>query len=263
MKSPFPGMDPYLECHWRDVHASLIIYARDQLQPQLPRKLCARVEERLIVEPEEGEGRSMYPDVRVVEQPSKEGGGTLLTAELAITEPVLVPYDSEQATETFLNIIEPGTTNRLVTVIEFLSASNKSPGESQDQYRQKQKELRASKVSLVEVDLLRTGKRVLSLPTSRMPKKLRTLYQVCVRRGWRPSPLEVYPVPLQRRLPIVRIPLRAKDEDVRLDLQALVDQAYDNGAYEGTIDYKEPPEPSLAGVDAVFAEELLRQAGKR
>ena len=72
MKSPFPGMDPYLERHWRDVHASLIIYARDQLQPQLPRKLCARVEERPIVEPEEGEGRSIFRDVRVVEQPSKE-----------------------------------------------------------------------------------------------------------------------------------------------------------------------------------------------
>ncbi len=28
MPSPFPGMDPYLEAHWRDVHAGLIIYAR-------------------------------------------------------------------------------------------------------------------------------------------------------------------------------------------------------------------------------------------
>src|SRR5437868_1785260 len=95
MKSPFPGMDPYLEQHWRDVHASLIIYARDQLQPQLPGKLVARVEERLVVEPEDGDGRSIFPDVRVVEQPSKEAGGTLLAAEVALTEPVLVPYDSE------------------------------------------------------------------------------------------------------------------------------------------------------------------------
>ena len=35
MPSPFPGMDPYLEAHWRDVHASLIIYARDALQGAL------------------------------------------------------------------------------------------------------------------------------------------------------------------------------------------------------------------------------------
>ena len=32
MASPFPGMDPYLEAHWGDIHASLIIYARDQLR---------------------------------------------------------------------------------------------------------------------------------------------------------------------------------------------------------------------------------------
>ena len=39
MKSPFPGMDPYLEQSWRDVHAALIIYSRDQLQSQLPEDL--------------------------------------------------------------------------------------------------------------------------------------------------------------------------------------------------------------------------------
>ena len=39
MHSPFPGMDPYLERYWRDVHASLLIYARDQLEDQLPNNL--------------------------------------------------------------------------------------------------------------------------------------------------------------------------------------------------------------------------------
>lgn len=33
--SPFPGMDPYLERHWRDVHASLIFLAKSALQSQL------------------------------------------------------------------------------------------------------------------------------------------------------------------------------------------------------------------------------------
>ena len=44
MPSPFPGMDPYLERFWRDVHAGLIIYARDQLQDELPGDLRARAE---------------------------------------------------------------------------------------------------------------------------------------------------------------------------------------------------------------------------
>jgi len=49
-------MDPYLEAHWRDVHASLIIYARDALQGVLPGSLRARVEERVLPETLQGFG---------------------------------------------------------------------------------------------------------------------------------------------------------------------------------------------------------------
>jgi hypothetical protein len=50
LKSPFPGMDPYLEQHWGDVHASLIVYMRDQINEQLPADLQARVEESIMVD---------------------------------------------------------------------------------------------------------------------------------------------------------------------------------------------------------------------
>ena len=36
MKNPFPGMNPWLEAYWRDVHASLLVYARDLLNAELP-----------------------------------------------------------------------------------------------------------------------------------------------------------------------------------------------------------------------------------
>jgi len=45
MASPFPGMDPYLESHWRDIHARLVIYACDALQGVLPSALRARVDQ--------------------------------------------------------------------------------------------------------------------------------------------------------------------------------------------------------------------------
>src|SRR5438132_6084887 len=68
MPSPFPGMDPYLEAHWRDVHASLIIYARDALQGVLPGSLRARAEERVLLGTPQGIGdHPLFPDVRVVE----------------------------------------------------------------------------------------------------------------------------------------------------------------------------------------------------
>ena len=37
MKSPFPGMDPYLEPHWPDVHTKVVTYAADELNTRLPR----------------------------------------------------------------------------------------------------------------------------------------------------------------------------------------------------------------------------------
>ena len=37
--SPFPGMDPYLESKWPEVHARLIVYAANQLNAQLPEDL--------------------------------------------------------------------------------------------------------------------------------------------------------------------------------------------------------------------------------
>ena len=79
MPSPFPGMDPYLEAHWRDVHARLIIYACDALQGVLPTPLRARVEESVLLETPKGIGdHPLFPDVRVVEYTSKRGLETRL-----------------------------------------------------------------------------------------------------------------------------------------------------------------------------------------
>ena len=219
MKSPFPGMDPYLEEFWPDVHASLIIYARDQLEEQLPSSLIARVEERVV-------------------------------------------FETEPATETFINILEAGPGQRLVTVIEVLSLANKLAGEGQRQYRQKQRELSDTNVSLVEIDLLRRGDRVLSVPASLIPRHARTTYQ-CVRRGWETGRFEVYPIRLRSPLPGIRIPLREEDRDIRLDLQAIVQLAYRKGRYRLTIDYDEPPDLPLRGEDARWARALVRKAKKR
>ena len=62
MQGPFPGMDPYLEQHWGDVHHRLITYASDQLQTKLPDDLRARVEEREFAESEADDDRLIYPE---------------------------------------------------------------------------------------------------------------------------------------------------------------------------------------------------------
>jgi hypothetical protein len=74
-KSPFPGMDPYLERHSGDFHHSLIQYGRDQLQEKLPEPLRARVQERVYVEADEGWSGSFFPDIRIVERRDREATG--------------------------------------------------------------------------------------------------------------------------------------------------------------------------------------------
>jgi hypothetical protein len=256
MNSPFPGMDPYLEQNWRDVHASLVLYARDQLQPELPRDLLARVEERVYVETDEERRRSMYPDVRIVQH----GRGASATAQasgaIALAQPYVLQIEEEPVTETFIEIREAGTGNRIVTVIEFPSPTNKIPGDGRDIYRRKQQELRQAQASLVEVDLVRSGDPVF------VYRHLHSPYRVTVRRGWQPLKLEFYPISLRERLPAIRVPLRQGDQDVPLNLQPIVDQAYQNGRYD-LVDYATDPDPPLSAEDQSWVDALLRAASKR
>ena len=261
MKSPFPGMDPFLEEHWRDIHHRFLTYACDDLQEHLPRDLRARLEERVFVEPEFGDGRGIYPDVRVVEY-SRRGGGTALATEVEAAEPLVIHAESEPATEGYIEIIDVDSGNRVVTAVELLSNSNKQPGEGQDLYRNKQRECLQGGVSLVEIDLLRSGKRVLAVPPERIPPSHRTTYQVCVTRGARPRSYEVYRVPLREPLPVIRLALRPTDVDVPLNLQALIERCYHHGRYDD-IDYSAALNPPLEPADAAWANELLAAKGLR
>jgi hypothetical protein len=49
MKSPFPGMDPYLERLWPYVHHALVSFAAQQLNDKLPEDLVATDESRVAV----------------------------------------------------------------------------------------------------------------------------------------------------------------------------------------------------------------------
>jgi hypothetical protein len=50
MLSPFPGMDPYLEARWSNVHTTHIALIQEILQPALPFGLRARAEERVLLQ---------------------------------------------------------------------------------------------------------------------------------------------------------------------------------------------------------------------
>ncbi|MBI4585253.1 MAG: DUF4058 family protein [Planctomycetes bacterium] len=105
MKSPFPGMDLYLEPYWRDVHQRLIIYACDQLQPKLPNDLRERIEERFFVEGGEEGARVVYPDAHIVERrrPSAPRGAP--TNGAIAVEPLIIEVADEPVTQSFINLV--------------------------------------------------------------------------------------------------------------------------------------------------------------
>ena len=259
-------MDPYIERYWLEVHHSLVTYARDQLQPQLPSDLRAHLEQRVFVEAQDDPDRTVYPDVHVVERSRRIEQTERLAIETdrtrAVAEPLLLHVESEPLGQSFIEIVDVASGRRVITVIEFLSPTNKRPGEGQDLYLRKQRETLEAKVNLVEVDLTREGKRIMIAPPHRIPPSHRTLYQVCVRRGRKPSPIEIYRVPLEEPLPTIRIPLRENDTDVLLALQPLVERAYSNGRYDD-IDYRSEAEPPLDGAASAWAGALLRSKGLR
>jgi len=254
-------MDPYLERHWGDVHTRLVTYASDQLQKLLPKDLRARVEERVVVS-QWDRPRSVYPDVRIIETERisrRRGNGG---ASVAIAEPLVIELADEHETQRFIEIREVSSDSRLVTVLEVLSPTNKKPGDGQEQYLRKQQELRQAGVNLVEIDLLRGGDWVVALPLQALEPDVRTPYRVVVRRGWRRLQAEYYPIALSDRLPAIKVPLRPTDSDVPLDLQALLEQCYENGGYDD-IDYARAPEPPLPAAATRWAAQLLRRAGRR
>ena len=262
MKSPFPGMDPYLEQHWGDVHTRLMVYMSDQISEQLPGDPQARVEECLTVDSVTVDGeestRSVYPDIRVVEEPDAPGGRPEASmASIAVAEPRLVHAPDETPTERHLEIVDPGSGNRVVTVIEVLSPANKVGKARREAYFEKQLEYRRGGANLVEIDLIRAGRFVVAVPEQAIAPQDRTPYIICIRRAIRPAVAEVIDVPLHEPLPNVRLPLRPSDADIVLQLQPLVDECYRRGRYD-RLDYSQPLDPPLGDADQKWAAQLLR-----
>lgn len=252
--SPFPGMDPWLEQYWLDIHPALITYSRDLLQARLPSGLRARMQEWLLVEEEDGKPRSIYPDVALIEHPGARGGDA--TSAVAVAEPVFVRLD-EPRKQTRIEILDMSTGGKAITLIEILSPSNKFHGPGRVLYQRKQREVMEAGVSLVEIDLLRDGNWTMLAPFHKVPAQRRATYNASVFRSWKWNQLEIYPLPMRQPLPAIPVPLRPTDEDAKLELQTLIEMAYRNGGYD-TIDYTKPPYPPLHSDEAAWAAEVLK-----
>lgn len=263
MPSPFPGMDPYLEhpALWPGVHQRLITYLGDRLNTLLPSQYVADIGERLyVVQPD----RSIYPDIVVVEPPStvphpeRQQEGT--TATLASDPPWTLTVPPVEMREVFIEILSVGDASEVITVIEVLSPSNKTANsEGRQLYVSKQREILRSPTHLIEIDLLRSGEHTVAAPRDRLVERGVWDYLVCLHRGNRRERFEVWATTLRQRLPRIRVPLANGEPDVVLDLQAVFDRCYDEGAYARRLDYRREPSPPLSAHDREWATALLGQ----
>ena len=163
MPSPFPGMDPYLEWQapWPDFHNGLIAEIRNELGAKLPDAYIARVDERIEVATSASTPPSSFrPDVSVgrFEGESASPGIAAVSAPTAMLEPRLVEIldrDPEELRITWVEI-RALPELELVTAIEVLSPINKS-WQGRRAYLEKRDKLHASKVNVVEIDLLLGG----------------------------------------------------------------------------------------------------------
>ena len=154
-----------------------------------------------------------------------------------------------------------GDSKRLVTSIEVLGLSNKTPGEQgRELYQRKQRELLASEVNLVEIDLLRKGYHSTAVPLEPALAACGPFdYHVSVHPFHDLETYYVYPMNLREPLATIEVPLLPGDAAISLDLQAVFDRCYDAGPYAREVDYSETQiVPALDADQAAWVTAMLQ-----
>lgn len=265
MKSPFPGMDPFIEAsgRWEDFHKKLIGDMERYLSLSLPERYHVSLAERsyvVLAGPEGKEAASFQPDLGVTSSmgESKHPGPR---AETALAEPVTDPdavpiraFIATEYRELFIEIHAALEEDYLVTAIEVLSPSNKRHGTpGWDLYQRKRQGLLQGQANFVEIDLLREQGRLPMLdPWPEGPYAI-----LVVRRDHAPTG-RAWPAHFDRPLPEIPIPLLYPDPDVKLPLQLLVDDIYQRSRYAQILDYARPLKPPLKKTERAWLEERLQ-----
>ncbi|MCY2992753.1 MAG: DUF4058 family protein [Planctomycetota bacterium] len=264
MPSPFPGMDPFLEHPdiFPDFHDSFVAYLRESLQSRLPAPYIAAIGRRAWIEVSE---RFIGPDVQVIQRPGiavdPGNGGGVAVAAPPRTRPIVIRVPHDECCEPLVEIyVGRGADRRLVTSIEVLSLTNKTPGEhGRDLYLRKQREILESKVHLVELDLLRAGEHTTAVPRRRLLKAVGACdYHISIHHFDNLEDYFVYPIGISEPLPEISLPLLPGDPAVCVDLQAVFHRTYDAGPYQREINYsKDVPIPPFTPAQEAWVREVL------
>ena len=257
MRCPFPGMDPYLEhpTLWPGVHNGLIAALQLSLAPQLRPRYYIALEERVYVTEPEQRAFVGRPDLAVVGHPEAEAPlPPASSASSVLTVRVPLP---DEVRETYLEVRETGT-DYVIAVVEILSPTNKRPGRGRRIYEDKRMDVLATRTHLIEIDLIRAGE-----PMPIVGNDSTSAYRILVSRGdCRPS-ATLYTFGIRQFIPTFPLPLKPGDPEPMVDIGRLLHDLYDRASYDLRLDYTGEPEPPLPAAEALWADQLLRQQGRR
>ena len=129
MKSPFPGMDPYIEEYdlWRDFHNDLIAEIKRTLAPVLPERYYVELEDRsyvLLAGVDGKEEKPFYPDVGVrTSQPEPKADTTAAKKQ----DVLFKPDDALTANELCVVLLKRHLQNDTEAVDAFEEMKRKHP----------------------------------------------------------------------------------------------------------------------------------------
>jgi len=249
MPSPFPGMNPYFEqsYDWEEFHLKFIARTQEVLFSLIGAKYIVKAETRPLLHERSAEERRYFgkADVGIVEGTGlgRDAFAATLVAPMQLELPAV---DVEK--ERYIEVIDKQH-RRVVTVIELLSPSNKTPGSDRDAYLSKREQLLHRQVHFVEIDLRRGGQR----PTP--PALPPCDYYALVSRVEDRPLVGLWPFGLRDPLPILPIPLCAPDPAVPMNLKEILDHVYDVTGFGDHI-YEQVPEPPLGAADNEWARSI-------
>lgn len=245
MKSPFPGMDPFIEFRgdWGDFHDKLIVEIDRAISPQLPARYISRIAKRNYIDwidpqEEEKRRRPIVPDVAIQEFGSLHSPSTAGTVAIAESDDGSVAMRAKwevEFQETYVDIWDVEQDRHLVTSIEVLSPTSKARGTAGwMEYERKRNFFLQGNAHLIEIDLLRGGKRhPMHEPWPESPYYLMVMRKESAPdcRVWAASSLEP--------LPPIPVPLLSPDADVLLSLQPLIENIFAWSRYFVQMKYDE------------------------
>ncbi|MFT5465830.1 MAG: hypothetical protein ACI8UO_000926 [Verrucomicrobiales bacterium] len=263
MKNPFPGLNPYLQHRWQAAHSRLIVYLCDQILPRLPDGLSATIEEGVSIDLDSPKV-DFRPDVHVSESwdapdefGAEQSGGVAVVAPPP--EPIVVKHKAPPRKQRHIEILETKSGDRVVSVIEILSPSNKRFGGGAEAYLTKQRELLTAGVNLVEIDFIRGFNWTPAFGWDELGNIHQPETFAGVTRAADTSQTEFYPFNLREPLPNIPLPLRPADRDLILQLQLAMDLVVENSGLRSQH-YSEAPTPPLAPVDQDWVNELVAKS---